>query len=445
MDLEFDLGMRFFITKTPGVGGRLRFKLEDFIVEEVTPEGEVLRRGFSWSTCGGEGDYCVFVVERHGRYDTFDVIRRMARALRVSRKRFSYAGVKDKRAIAVQRMSAWKVDPEALKSLKIRGVIIRGAWRSAEGVKLGDLWGNFFRVNVREISLPAWRAEERITRIMVELREEGGFPNFYGHQRFGVTRPVTHMVGLKLLRGEFREAAMEFLSRVYPMEGEEARAARSYLAETADFKGALKLFPNHLAYERAMLNHLVKFPNDFVGAFRRLPRGLALMFVHAAQSYIFNLTLSERKMAGLPLNRVNVGDFAVTLRNSLPDSLIPVDEGNVDEVNSLIECGRAALALPVVGYDTSLPPGSTQEEIVRQVLSELGVSLDAFKMKSMPELAARGDFRQALVNPPTLKLLKVSADRELGGVMASLSFSLPKGSYATCLTREIMKTDPTKY
>ncbi|WP_448580261.1 tRNA pseudouridine(13) synthase TruD [Thermaurantiacus sp.] len=99
----------------------------------------------------------------------------------------------------------------------------------------------------------------------------------------------------------------------------------------------------------------------------------------------------------------------------------------------------------MVGYDTHLPPSSPQEEIVRRVLSELELSLDAFRMKSMPELAVKGDFRQAQVNPPTLKLLRVSADRELNGTMASLSFSLPKGGYATCLMREIMKTEPTKY
>jgi len=445
LDLEFELGMRFFMTKTPGVGGRLRFKLEDFVVEEVTPEGEVLQRGVNWGIREGEGDYCIFIVERCGTYDTFEMIRKMARALRVSRKRFSYAGVKDKRAIVVQRVSAWRVDPETIMSLRTRGIVVRGAWCSAEEVKLGDLWGNFFRVNVREIRLPVSRTEERITRVIEELRAEGGMPNFYGHQRFGITRPVTHMVGLKLLKGEFREAAMEFLSRIYPEESEEAKEARRYLAETMDFKGALKRFPNHLVYERAMLNHLMKLPNDFVGAFRKLPRGLILMFVHAAQSYIFNLILSERKKFDLPLNRVNAGDFAVTLRNGLPESVILVDEGNVDRVNYLIEWGRAALALPIVGYDTTLPSGSLQEEIVRRVLSELEIRLDSFKVKSMPELAARGNFRQALVNPPTLKLLRVSKDREVGGVMASLYFSLPKGSYATCLMREIMKTDPTKY
>ncbi|MEM1798720.1 MAG: tRNA pseudouridine(13) synthase TruD, partial [Candidatus Jordarchaeales archaeon] len=226
---------------------------------------------------------------------------------------------------------------------------------------------------------------------------------------------------------------------------EEAREARKHLAETLDFREALKVFPKYLVYERAMLNHLVKFPNDFVGAFRKLPRGLTLMFVHAAQSYIFNLVLSHRRELGLPLNRVVVGDFAMTLKNSLPDSVTLVDESNVDKINSWIEMGQAALALPVVGYDTSLPAGSPSEMIVRRILSTLGISLESFKMKSMPELGARGSFRQALVNPPILKLLRVSEDDELKGVMALLSFSLPKGSYATCLMREIMKTDPAKY
>ncbi len=306
------------------------------------------------------------------------------------------------------------------------------------------IWLLLFKDSAPSLPETSAEAEERIMRIIEEVRNEGGVPNFYGLQRFGLVRPVTHIVGLKLLKGDFKGAAMDFLSQVYPLEREDAKEARHYLKETMDFKGALKMFPEHLVYERAMLNHLVKYPNDFVGAFRKLPRGLTLMFIHATQSYIFNLTLSKRRSLELPLRSVIVGDFAVTLSNGLPNATIVVDEGNINEVNSLIKAGKAALALPVVGYDMRLPSGSLRD-IVAEILSELNLNLDAFKIKSMPELSARGSIRQALVNPPMLKLVRISRDPLLDGVMASLAFALPKGSYATCLLREIMKTEPIKY
>ncbi|MHA1710582.1 MAG: tRNA pseudouridine(13) synthase TruD [Candidatus Freyarchaeota archaeon] len=450
MNVEEEIGILFFMTDTPGVGGRLRVRLEDFIVEEVTPEGRILRFGMEEKGGGGVeekggGDYCVFVVERYGGYDTFETVRVLARALGVSRKRFSYAGVKDKRAVAVQRMSVWRVDPERLRRVRVKGLTIREVCRSSEKVRLGGLLGNRFKVNVREVRLPLYRAEERVVRIIEELKSKGGMPNFYGHQRFGVVRPLTHVVGLKILRGDYEGAAMDFLAKVYPLEGEDAKDARAHLLETGDFKEALRRFPERLRYERAMLNHLVNSPRDYVGAFRRLPRGLTRMFIHAAQSYIFNLTLSLRKREGLPLNTVLEGDYAAILLRGVPSTFIKVDGGNVEKVRALISKGRAALALPVVGYDTVIPPDSPSRKLVEEVLSKVGVTMEMFRVPSMPELAARGGFRTALVNPQALSVARVSRDKVGGGVMVRLVFTLPKGSYATCLLREVMKTNPAKY
>ena len=62
-------------------------------------------------------------------------------------------------------------------------------------------------------------------------------------------------------------------------------------------------FPKQLRFERLMINHLVKKPTDFIGAFIRLPFKLQALFVQAYQSYLFNLFLSERLEKGLSLKK----------------------------------------------------------------------------------------------------------------------------------------------
>jgi tRNA pseudouridine13 synthase len=75
-----------------------------------------------------------------------------------------------------------------------------------------------------------------------ELDAMGGCPNFYGHQRFGTSRSITHLVGKHMLLGEWEEAAFTFLAKPSPYEHPESREARQRLWDTRNFKEALSYF-----------------------------------------------------------------------------------------------------------------------------------------------------------------------------------------------------------
>ena len=49
-----------------------------------------------------------------------------------------------------------------------------------------------------------------------------------------------------------------------------------------------------------MLKHLLGNPDDYVGAFRKLPNNLQLMTVHSLQSVVFNKTIEARIGANIP-------------------------------------------------------------------------------------------------------------------------------------------------
>lgn len=449
------MGIEFFVTKSEGIGGCLRKRWEDFVVEEITPQREILPAlGSKAQTINpnnvyeieGEGEYTIFTLERHATYDTFEALNKLAHSLKVGVKCLSYAGVKDKRAVTTQRVSVWRVDPEKLKNLNIKGLYIRDIRKDKNPVQLGDLWGNHFTVTIREISLEKSELEERVKQTCREIEELGGVPNFFGYQRFGIQRPISHLVGIKLLKGQFREAAMLFLAKAYPLEGKEAQEARNYLYEKGDFAEALEKFPKRLNWERLMLKHLSVHPNDFVGAFRRLPRDLLKMFIHSVQSYLFNRILSMRYKSGFPLNAAVPGDIVIPLdNNNSQNTYTLVTEENVSRINEEIHSGKLGVSIPLIGYDSTLPinaPGECVEKILRE--EELAPGM--FKLKSMPEISSRGMLRLVLLKVYDLKVVEIGNDEySEKAFRLVVSFSLPKGGYATVVLREFMKTDPVKY
>ncbi|MDM7911675.1 MAG: tRNA pseudouridine(13) synthase TruD [Methanotrichaceae archaeon] len=414
------LGMEYYITDAPGCGGILRSSSEDFVVDEVYE---------NLSYEGGR--YLVLEVEKKD-WDTHHLIREMSRQLRISQKRFGWAGTKDKRAVTSQRISIMNLNESELQRITLPDLKIKVLGRTNRSVGLGDLLGNKFRIKIREPNCNI-DPKEGMAKITREIQEHKGVPNYFGVQRFGEARPVTHRVGEALVRGKIEEAVLTYLAMPFPGELESTREARRKLWENRDVAEALKSFPDYLHYEVAMLNYLVSHPGDYAGSFGVLSQNLRRLFVHAYQSYLFNKILSRRLAAGLSLNRAVDGDVVCFVRNDLPDTgkLQAVTDENLDAVNRLVERGRAYVTLPLIGFESTLAKGA-EGEIERSVLREEGVSPEDFRIPANPDLGSRGARRAAL--------LKVSPQVRVEEGFVELEFFLPAGSYATVVLREYMKT-----
>jgi len=98
------------------------------------------------------------------------------------------------------------------------------------------------------------------------------------------------------------------------------------------------------------------------------------------------------------------------------------------------------LAAPLIGPD-QLPSKGVQGEIEQIILEAENVAPEAFKLSFMPEATAEGRVR-ALLNPAwNLVLEEIAEDKENEGKqMMKLGFSLNRGSYATVVLREFMKS-----
>ena len=417
-DQDRVLGMDYYITDSPGCSGVIRSSPHDFLVDEVFEE---------LSYEGGR--YLVLEVEKTD-WDTHHLIREMARKLRISQKRFGWAGTKDKRAVTVQRISIMNLDELELKRITLPGLKIKVLGRTNRSVGLGDLLGNRFRITIRDLACPEPGAT--LARITEETMQQKGVPNYFGVQRFGETRPVTHKVGESLARGKIEEAVYVYLALAFSGEPERTREARERLWVSRDIPSALKDFPEYLHHELAMLNYLAEHPGDYAHSFDVLSVNLKRLFVHAYQSYLFNKILSHRLDAKLSLDRAVEGDVVCFAKEGLPDmdKQQAVTMENIEAVRRLAERGRAFVTLPLIGFETKLAEG-IQGEIERAVLNDENVSQGNFRVEENPELGSRGTRRAALC--PVKPQIRVE------GNIAELEFVLPKGSYATVVLREYMK------
>jgi len=446
------IGIDVYATETAGIGGVIRESVDDFVVEEVLVDGSKAKiekasenRVLGASSTKQRYLLCVLVKRN---WDTFIALRNIAKQLGINQRQVQIAGIKDAKAVTAQHITIEHGLIEDASKVAVKDIEIRPVGYFRDKLSTFYLLGNSFTIRIKAIKLSESTIEKRITETARALDAVGGIPNFFGHQRFGTTRPITHLVGKAIVEGDFEEAAMLFLAKPSVHEHPSSRKARKELKATRDFKRALQNFPRQLRYERLMLIHLVDKPDDFVGAFRQLPVKLQTLFVQAYQSYLFNRFLSERIKNGFSLGKAEVGDYVVNVeRSGLPMVNVAKVAGaeNLSKVNDLVKAGKMRVALPLIGTKQKLSQG-VMGQIERQILEEENVETEKFRVDAIPETSGRGGLRAVVAPIKNFKMNGISAcaanQRER---QTDLSFMLLRGSYATVLLREIMKpSDPIK-
>ncbi|GAD52063.1 tRNA pseudouridine 13 synthase [Halarchaeum acidiphilum MH1-52-1] len=456
--IERAVGIGYYASDAPGTGGSLRESAADFRVREL--------EAFDTEPLDAPtGDYPHLVFRATlTNWDTNGFARDLSNRLGISRERVSWAGTKDRNAVTTQLFSVRGVDPDDLPEMPNAEIELVG--RAGRPIRFGDLRGNDFTIVVRDADpasvsdvtgeLAAFGGTDANDASDGEGRTPGGegdgderdatggatsvgVPNFFGQQRFGSYRPVTHEVGLAVLRGDWEGAVMAYIGNPSPDEPPETREARAFVEETRDWSAAIERYPRRLRYERAVLNALAENggedEEDFREALETFPSNLQRLFVHAAQSYVFNLILSERLERGLPFDRALAGDV-VCFADTDGEPVLPdvdrtqrVTEGRVEVVNRHLERGRAFVTAPLVGTDTAFGEGEPGE-IERAVCEDVGVEPEDF------------DLPGSFDSTGTRRAILVRSDVAVSYDPLTFDFALPKGSYATVLLREYLKSGP---
>jgi tRNA pseudouridine13 synthase len=384
-----------------GIGGRIKVKPEDFVVEEIPLYAP-----------GGVGQHVYACLEKRG-LSTPQAVSAVARALGVPAGAIGYAGLKDARAITRQVISIDGVQPAQVEALNLPGIQILWVNRHRNKLKTGHLAGNRFTLRVRDVSRDVLPAAEAV---LDELRRRG-VPNYFGEQRFG-GRGNSHRLGAALLRGDALAFLSEYLGRPQPGERADAQAARAAF-DAGDYTCALAQWPPSLRDERRVLAALARHgsPDQVL---RALDKKLRSLFLSAYQSHLFNRLLAQRIQA---LDRLQPGDVAFIHASG---AAFVVQDAALEQPRA--DRFEISPSGPLFGPKCLLAEGLPGQQ-ERAALEESGLALAEFRLPGLKFKGARRPFR--------IPLAGVQVEWDDGLI---ISFRLPPGSYATEVLREVMKT-----
>jgi len=130
--------------------------------------------------------------------------------------------------------------------------------------------------------------------------------------------------------------------------------------------------------------HLKQKPKDYVNAIKLVDKKLLMLFVHAYQSYIWNECVKK---------------LQTRTKN-----------------------------FPIVGFGTE-----TNNKIIKEILKKEELTFRDFIIRQIPEISAEGTDRTIKVEVKNFKIVKQTKDT------ATISFELPKGSYATQVVKQLLE------
>jgi tRNA pseudouridine13 synthase len=420
---ERRLGMGYYATGAEPLGGRLRDKVEDFVVKELSispPQVE-------------DGAYTAARITARN-WETNRLVRGLSKALKLDRRGIFFAGTKDKRAISSQQF-VFACPPGMLNDLELKGVRVEDIYPTDRSLVIGNLLGNSFEITLRGVKADPGDIASILMLNTTKLEEMGGFLNYFGVQRFGAIRPITHDVGEHILRGRFDRAVWTYLTA--PGKGERPwdAEARARLRKHQDVSEALLQYPSDLLFERTLLGQLSRMPGDHIGALKALPANLLSMFVHAYQSYLFNQVLTERIRRGIPPETPVEGDLVIPVdADGVPDHhyTVLVKPNNLARVERKVRERRAFVSGVIPGSECPLAEGP-MGEVERDVLEANDIRPGHFIVPELTRLSSRG-MRRELIAPVRDLAYEVQHN------CVRLSFTLFKGTYATSLLREYIKS-----
>jgi tRNA pseudouridine13 synthase len=429
---EINIGLEYFFTDTEPLGGVLKKDIDDFIVTEISDPPKCLE----------DGPITIAKI-RAKNWETNRLIKFLSKNLGISRNKIKFAGTKDKRAVTT-RLFSFQHPMENVSSLEIPDVEVLEVYMSNRELELGNLIGNHFTINVRDIKGGSQRIDDIVSTCLQQITSTGGFPNYFGVQRFGAIRPITHIVGKNIVHNDLERAVMSYIGNPIDKEGPEAFEARTRIEKERDWEEAVTYYPSNYTFERTMIHHLKRIPGDWSGALNDLPENLRMMFVHAYQSYIFNRIISERLKRGLSLNEPSVGDIIVALnKKGLPEHYngIRVTSSNLSRMENIVRKRKGFITGAIIGMSSEIASGD-MGDIENKIFQQEGVAPEDFKISKISNVSSKGMRRELLSPIFDLKwrtLQKGSED------VLQLDFSLFRGTYATSFMREIIKGNILDY
>jgi tRNA pseudouridine13 synthase len=377
---------------------------EDFQVNECYDLEELKKKD------EGKGEIYGYFILKKKEYTTQKAIEKIAKTFHISPKRIGFAGTKDKVGITTQLISIKGITKQHIENnlpyfneqeeLQLEYL---GNYKGR--INLGDNLGNSFIITTRDVS----EKEKELFEKNIQSIEKEGVYNYFDEQRFGYAGN-SHIVGKYLLLGDFQKAFWEILLSIPKNPNEKIKLWNDFLKEhktnieeqdQSIVEKIDEIAPKFLRNECKMIKWILhpNKKNDYAGAIRLLPKKIRTLYVHAYQSHVFN-----------------------QLCDLMKTNKIPFQEQ--------IELVHKNLSKELPYYNTIL-----------EILKKDTLTLDHFKLQRTPELQLQQTIRETKIYPKNVKTIEISSQSPSlpHQFIVSFSFSLPSGSYATNVIKQLFE------
>ena len=388
-EIDSELGLSVYSTKFLGAKGKIKQNNEDFEVSEVISEkaNNVISENIGLA---------VYILKKNGidtRHALHDVEKRFGLVLRA-------LGLKDANAITEQYVQA-KTVSRSLEQLEGKKYSLRRIGFTKKPIAKQDMLGNKFRIKISDL-----------TNDVSQFTEHDKILNFFGYQRFGSKRPVTHLIGKAIIQGNYQQAIDFLLSYSSKYDSGKNNQYRKLISERKSDLEVIDQIPKSMDIEISVLKSLAK-SNDQKTTIREIPLQIRRFYIQAYQSYIFNKTLGMAFEYEEDLFTPQENDVCYDRTNKLGKFQNEPDQ---------------RLTIPLVGH--SYFTKTRFDYYIQKILEQEEISPSMFLIKDFQEISVGGGFRNASI--------------QCGGFQASsnmIEFQLSRGSYATIVIREILKPE----
>jgi len=282
------------ISFPPRPQGYIRFYPQDFIVEEVSRNGEISEIELKNNEISPSFPFNLGCNLIKIELPTLDSLNILSETLQIKIKRITYAGLKDTDAFTSQKIIIIDVGSdllERIKKLSLSNILLTDFTIEKEFLSPGRLSGNRFFIFIRIKE----KIDEKYLNLTLERIKKEGILNFYFSQRFGEPRFINHILGKLISQGKYREAVFNFLVNSglseIPLIKKKREEANNYFGNWKEMKKIFLEFPFTFRNEILLLSYLENNPSDFTGALASI-KDMAQIFIFAYSSYLFNKILS---------------------------------------------------------------------------------------------------------------------------------------------------------
>ncbi|MGC2428313.1 MAG: tRNA pseudouridine(13) synthase TruD, partial [Nitrososphaeraceae archaeon] len=390
-----------------GVRGLIKQNDEGFKVSEIIDELFLNNLSSIWDENHRFPLYILNTRSIDSNHALFEIKKELGIRLKV-------VGIKDAKAVTRQYASSEQTK-NIPREAKTQHTLLTLKGFTKTPLRKSFLHGNEFTIAINN---------PKFSDISAFVPELKNIANFYGLQRFGSKRMITHLVGREIVKRNFKNAVELLLSYSTDYDSSISREIRGKCRDPKNYSQVLKQLPKGMDIEYQVISALVK-GEGYIAALRSIPITIRRLFVQAYQAYLFNKCLSIAILSGENVLKGKEGDLCFEMEGQIIFGRMRRLNPNLD-----LDSKKIVPAIMLVGY--AFQPGKGRFELITQkIMQEEVISAKEFYIKEMQELSAQGGFRQA-----PLYCRDFSYTDAL-----TLCFKLPKGSYATTLLRELMKPE----